>query len=47
MKTHEKSKNKSNKAKMDQLTNVILTTDKVDTSTQRALDCKPGLGGIN
>ncbi len=32
---------------MDQLINVILTIDKVHTTPQRALDCRPGLCGLN
>ncbi len=32
---------------MDQLMNVVLTIDKVNTAPQRALDCRPGLGGLN
>ncbi len=32
---------------MDQLMHVILTIDKVHTTTQRALDCELGLGGLN
>ncbi len=32
---------------MDQLVHVILAIDKVRTASQRALDCGPGLGGLN
>ncbi len=32
---------------MDQLMNVILTIVKVHTAPHRALDCVPGLGGLN
>ncbi len=32
---------------MDQLVNVLLAIDKVHTVPQRALDCEPGLGGLN
>ncbi len=32
---------------MDQIMNVIITIDKVHTAPQRALDCGPGLGGLN
>ncbi len=31
---------------MDQLMNVIITIDKVHTTAQRVLDCRPGLGGL-
>ncbi len=32
---------------MNQLMNVILTDDKIHTSPQRAIDCRPGLDGLN
>ncbi len=32
---------------MDQLVNVILAIDKAHIAPQRALDCRPGLGGLN
>ncbi len=32
---------------MDQLVNVIVAIDKLRTTGQRALDCEPGLGGLN
>ncbi len=32
---------------MDQLVNVILVIDNVDTAPQRTLDYGPGLGGLN
>ncbi len=32
---------------MIQLMNVILTIYKADTVPQKALDCRPGLGGLN
>ncbi len=32
---------------MDQFVNVHLAIDKVNTIPQRALDCRPGFGGLN
>ncbi len=32
---------------MDQLVDVLLVIDKVLTLSQRALDCRPGLGELN
>ncbi len=32
---------------MDQLINALLTIDKAHTVLERALDCGPGLGGLN
>ncbi len=32
---------------MNQIMNIILTIYKVHTAPQRAMDCGPGLGGIN
>ncbi len=41
------SKTKFNRPSMDQPMNVILTIDKVYTAIQRALYCRPGLGGLS
>ncbi len=32
---------------MDQFSKVLLAIDKIHTEPQRALDCVPGLGGLN
>ncbi len=32
---------------MGQFRNVLLVSDKVHTLPERALDCRPGLGGLN
>ncbi len=32
---------------MGQFSNVLLAIDKTHTVTQRTLDCRPGLGGLN
>ncbi len=32
---------------MDQSINVLLAIDKAHTDPQKALDCRPGLGGLN
>ncbi len=32
---------------MDQLVKVLLAIDKTHTSPQKALNCGPGLGGLN
>ncbi len=39
--------NKINRLTMGQFSNVLLAIDKEHTVPQRALDCRPGLGGLN